>query len=201
MGPAGARGGDVTAQDAEQAIAQELDANERLLWAGVPRQGFTLRGSDAFMIPFSLMWGGFAIFWETAVVGSKAPIFFMLWGIPFVLMGLYIMFGRFFVDAWQRGATAYGITDRRVVISSGLLSRNVKSVALRTMSDVALSERRDGSGTIQFGSAPAWSQWFAGTSWPGSGAQRGPAFDMIEDAKTVYARVRSAQSDSQRAAG
>ena len=33
----------------------------------------------------------------------------MLWGIPFVLVGLYIVFGRFFVDAKQREKTCVAI--------------------------------------------------------------------------------------------
>ncbi len=70
----------------------------------------------------------------------------------------------------------------------------MKSLALRTLSDVTLTERRDGSGTITFGPTSSWSQWITDASWPGSAAQRGPAFDLIEDAKTVYERLLSAQS-------
>ena len=70
-----------------------------------------LRASDAFAIPFGLLWCGFAIFWEWSVVsGGRAPWFFELWGVPFVAVGLYLVFGRFIADAYQRGRTVYGIT-------------------------------------------------------------------------------------------
>lgn len=184
----------MTREQAEQVISKELESDERLLWSGIPKQGLVLRSSDALLIPFSLLWGGFAVVWETGVLNSQAPGFFALWGIPFVLFGLYLIVGRFFVDARQRAATAYGVTNKRVLIVSGLFTRSVKSLALRTLTDMTLSERSDGSGTISFGSSPAWGQWFANTSWPGAATQQVPAFDLIADAKAVYSQLRAAQS-------
>src|SRR5215831_14428924 len=177
-------------------ISQELDAGEKLLWAGRPRQGIFFRPSDALLIPFSLIWGGFAIFWEATALyatsrpHSDAPDFirfiFPLWGLPFVAIGLYLIFGRFFVDRAQRAKTAYGITDRRVIIRSGIFSRTTKSLNLRTLSDVTLAERSDGSGTITLGPTSGYSSWFSGTSWPAMNRQCAPCFDSLRDAKTVY---------------
>src|ERR1700750_2217056 len=117
------------------AIKQELSLQEQLLWSGRPRKGFALRPSDALTIPFSLMWGGFAIFWEVMVIKSDAPIFMKLWGVPFVLVGLYMIAGRFLFDALQRDKTAYGVTGERVIIISELFGRKVKSLNLRTLTD------------------------------------------------------------------
>jgi hypothetical protein len=184
----------MTKQEAEQVMARELEANERLLWSGVPAQGFMLRDSDALAIPFSLLWGGFAIFWEWGVVKSKAPFFFSLWGVPFVLVGLYITVGRFFVDAYQRAATAYALTDRRVLIRSGLLTQSVKSLALGGLPELSLAERADGAGTITFGPTPWGALRLAGTPWSGSRNQEAPAFEGIADARSLYNQVRAAQS-------
>jgi hypothetical protein len=145
------------------------------------------------MIPFSLLWGGFAVFWEFSVIRNGGPVFFMIWGVPFVLMGLYITIGRFFADARQRARTYYALTDQRVVIIAGLFSRQVKSLPLRTLQDITLDERGDQSGTISFGAGNAMANWFAGSGWPITGSQRPPAFELIENARQVHTRIRAAQ--------
>jgi hypothetical protein len=48
-------------------IAKHVSPNEQMLWIGRPRQGFFFRKADALLIPFSLMWGGFAFFRNASV--------------------------------------------------------------------------------------------------------------------------------------
>jgi len=175
-------------------IKAQLSPSERVLWAGQPRQGVIVRGADAFMIPFSLMWSGFIAFWELSVIKSNAPAFFVLFGIPFVLIGVYLLVGRFFVEAKQRACTFYAVTNERILIVSGILSRKVKSLNLRTLSDLSLSEGKRGDGTISFGGGSQSASIFAGSSsWPGMGAQLGPRFELITGAKSVYETIRGAQ--------
>jgi hypothetical protein len=179
--------------EARLAIETQLARGEHLIWTGRPRGGVRLQAADALMIPFSLFWAGFAVFWEMSVIGSGAPFFFVLWGIPFLLMGAYIVVGRFFFDAWRRRRTAYGLTDQRAIIVSGVFNREVKSLALRTLAEVSLSERSDRSGTITFGSTAGMAGWLGGTSWPSRGRYQPPAFEMIPDARYVYEQMREAQ--------
>jgi hypothetical protein len=158
-------------------IQRELSSKERLLWSGQPRQGIALKSSDVMAIPFSLMWGGFAIFWESSVIDSNAPFFFMLWGIPFVLVGLYMIIGRFFFDASTRRNTFYGVSNERVLIVSGIFNRQIKSLNLRTLTDLSLTEGREGEGTISFGGGSGMSSMFGGfAAWPGTSKNLGPRF-------------------------
>ena len=184
---------EITENNELQAI---LGKSEHLIWSGRPKQGLMLRPSDAYLIPFSLLWGGFALFWESTAILSGAPFFFMLWGIPFVMMGLYITVGRFFADAYMRQKTYYGLTKERVIIVSGLFQQSVKTLPLNTLADVTLSKRADGRGTITFGSGSAYAgfpAWFGSASWPNSRRPAPPAFEAIPDAPMVYEYIRDAQ--------
>jgi len=61
---------------------------ESIVWSGEPVRHRLFRGEDAFLIPFSLFWGGFAIFWEASALraaGSDAG--FAVSGLPFVAVG------------------------------------------------------------------------------------------------------------------
>ena len=153
-----------------------------------------MRGSDVFMVPFSFLWGGFALFWNVSVWAGDSPIFFRLWGLPFLAAGLYITVGRFLLDARSRAKTSYAVTSQRVLVSSGILSPTLKSLSLRTLTDVTLTQKSDGSGTITFGPSSLAASMYAGTPWPGVALP--PSFDLIPDAKRVYDIIRGAQSAS-----
>ncbi len=178
--------------DTSQVIRTELAPNERLLWSGRPGTGLRLRGSDIYMIPFSLLWAGFAFFWEASVLAGGIW-FFALWGIPFVLVGLYILFGRFLIDAWQRSKSYYGVSDQRVIIISGLFSQSVKSINLRTLGEVSVNQKADGSGTITFGSTNPMTAWYSAMPWSGTGRYLVPSFEMVPEVKRVYGLIQDAQ--------
>ena len=63
-------------------------------------------------------------------MSANAPFFFRMWGIPFVAVGLYMVFGRFFADAKQRSKTYYGVTSERVIIVSGLREPEMVAILL-----------------------------------------------------------------------
>ena len=168
-----------------------LSPGEKLLWTGKPRRGLVLRSSDIYLIPFSLLWGGFAFFWETMVIKSNGPLLFRVWGIPFVLIGIYMIIGRFFVDAWKRSNTVYGITADRIIIRSGLVGRTVKSLNIRTISDITLTQKRDGSGTISLGPSETRNNMMQGMEWPG--AKQPPRLELIDDVKEVYDKIIALQ--------
>ncbi|MGA7245652.1 MAG: hypothetical protein WBX19_20890 [Terracidiphilus sp.] len=184
-------------------IQPELLAGESLLWSGQPLRKIIFHQRDLFTIPFSLLWGGFAIFWEWGATGHfrgsasshPAPTFFTLWGIPFVLMGQYLIWGRFLYTAWKKGRTYYAVTNRRVIVVSIGFSRTLIDGYLRNLDSASLTLRSDGIGTIEFASArPALSNWSFGRSNRGNQIDidlSSLAFFDIPDARTVYQLIQS----------
>ncbi|MCX7364660.1 MAG: PH domain-containing protein [Alphaproteobacteria bacterium] len=177
-----------------QELGRELVASETLLWSGQPRQGVMLRQADFLLIPFSLLWGGFAFLWEASVIASGAPAPAAVFGLPFVAAAIYLIIGRFFIDAWQRAKTYYAVTTERVIIVSGIFSKIIKTLDLRTLGEMSLSERRDGTGSIVFGSASPL-DWLTGgmSSWPTPGARQSSRFDQVAGVRTIYDTIRTAR--------
>ncbi|OIO70179.1 MAG: hypothetical protein AUJ57_08525 [Zetaproteobacteria bacterium CG1_02_53_45] len=137
--------------DHKAVLNAELNEGETLLWSDQPRQGLFLRPSDTVMIPFSLIWGGFALMWEYEVISGDAPWLLALFGLPFVIVGLYLIAGRFFYDAKIREKTFYGITDHRIIILSGINTKQARYMPIDEIEDLYLFEKPDGSGAIVLG--------------------------------------------------
>jgi hypothetical protein len=176
-------------------IRWELAPGEQVLWSEMPRQGFVLRGGDAFGIPFSLFWAGFVSYWMYSVVTAGAPLFFLLVGSAFVLVGIYVTVGRFFVDARRRSRTFYALTNERALIVTGSFGKKVKSIELKALGDLSLSERADGWGTIALGpQAPFTWMLETNASWPGMEERLGPRFELVPRARQVYELIRSTRS-------
>jgi hypothetical protein len=115
-------------RDAANVFESYLTKDETILWMGQPNPRWLLSSGDVFLIPFSLMWGGFALFWEAGALSGGAPGFFALWGVPFVLVGQYLIWGRFIHKYLRRKNTFYALTNRRALVLNKLFSRSLKRI-------------------------------------------------------------------------
>jgi hypothetical protein len=178
-------------------LMQSIVSGEKVLWQGAPGRGIRFRRSDFFLIPFGLFFFGFAVFWETTVLstvgnaGNAPPGFtliFPVFGIPFILVGLYMVIGRFFWDAYRRKHSTYLLTNRRALIETQAFGRKLVSVNLTDLDEVGLEERRDGSGTVILGQDV---QIGFGDN---RRTKQAPRFDFIPDAQRVYKLVEEART-------
>ncbi|HEY7294894.1 MAG TPA: hypothetical protein VH916_07615, partial [Dehalococcoidia bacterium] len=109
---------------------------------------------DLYLVPFSLLWAGFALFWEVSVIRSRASVLFALWGVPFILVGVYLVAGRFFYRAWKRKRTVYAVTNWRVLALEQMCGRRLHAVSLRGLTAVSKAVHRDGRSVLRFGQQP-----------------------------------------------
>ena len=180
-------------QDAQYEHWGHLNPDEKLYWTGRPKTVIIFRSADIFMIPFSVIWCGFAIFWFTAALVSEAPFFFSAFGIPFVIIGLYFVFGRFWADSIRRANTTYGITDNRIILKYGTFSKKIESLNIRTLSDITIDEKGDGSGTITLGPTHPFYSMYQGMNWPGM--KNAPALELIPDVRKIYDLIIKLQKE------
>jgi hypothetical protein len=164
---------------AQSRLQTYLQPGERILWTGQPDPRRLVSSKDYFLIPFSLLWGGFAIVWEGGVLltmagANGAPIFFALWGIPFVVVGQFFIWGRFLVKRWDRRRTLYAVTDHRALVLRGA---SLQSMFLNNLPGVTRSARADGSGSLEFGSASPF----------GSGVWANTGMDFFSMGRSVLA--------------
>jgi hypothetical protein len=161
-----------------------LFPDEKIVWRGVPSKRLILRPIDVFLIPFSLFWAGFAIFWNTGVWASDAPLEFQLFGIPFIIMGLYVTIGRFLLDIFIRSKTNYMVSNRRVLIFKNVFSSSCISLDIYRLPGLELNQSKNGHGTIRFG--PASSIFGNGFDIWSPSLDRTPQFLEIDKVQSVY---------------
>ena len=178
----------------ESLFERDLDRGERIVWTGQPDARRMLTPADWFLIPFSLLWGGFALYWEATVLGwtgsPPAPPAFAVFGAPFVVLGLYFMIGRFFYQGWVKRNTYYALTNRRALIVRHLRGRSVDAIILDSLPSISTSVRPDGSGTIVFGPTTPFDALYGNTGL--SFFRKGvytPAFYDIPDVQVVAAQI------------
>ena len=185
------------AYQSSQRFQPYLFSGERVLWTGQPKQGLALSAKDTFLIPFSLMWGGFAIAWNAAVwlapfdsAGGDPGWFFKLWGLPFLVVGLYLIVGRFFHDAHIRKNLFYAVTDQRVLV---LRKSKITSLDIHRLPRLELSEHRDGTGTLTFEASNfgPWGGGMNGFSWWLPALSSATQFFRVDDPSRVYELIRN----------
>lgn len=135
-------------------INRELESDETPVWIGQPIPKFFSRTPLSNFL-FAIPWTAFSIFWMCGAAGFRIPefgpqMFFMLFGLPFVLIGLGLLSTPF----WERSRmkkTAYVITDHRAIIfSGGFSSTTIRSFEPSELKSTTRHEKANGTGDILF---------------------------------------------------
>ncbi len=145
--------------------------DEYILWKGKPEKGHIFHKSDIVLVPFSLFWLGFSLFWEIGAFKSSGSLFFALWGLPFVAVGVYLFVGRYIMALYLRNKTFYVVTNKKLIIKKG------NKLEIRYAKDLPPMEvqfHKNGNGTITF-----WEEVYTGRG------RRHNTFLMLENLSDV----------------
>jgi hypothetical protein len=175
--------------DPAEAIRPHLLPGEHVLWTGRPNPLRLLNANDAFMVPFSVLWASLTTPWALGALVNGELSVSLLWALPFALLGQYMLWGRFVAKWWGRRRTVYAVTDRRILSARG---GYLESLPMGQLPATSYSTRRDGSGTITFGSPSGASRQLedSGMEWLSRRSAPGVlAFRDIPDVERVHLLV------------
>ena len=148
---------DVGTLPAELVVTQHLLPGERVLWADRPVPGIRLSPSDAVLVPFALLWTAVVVLWEVLALRILGDIDggvpFAIFGLPFLLVGLYLVAGRLVVNALRKRHLLYAVTDQRVLVLREGERPRYRAVSVDDLGAPSATRRPDGRGTVRFGGA------------------------------------------------
>lgn len=121
-------------------------AGESILWRGKPEKGNIFTKRELILLPFSLMVCGFSLFWEFMAL-QTGQLFPIIWGLPIVGIGIYMLVGRYIQSAYLRNKTFYVITNKKILIKRG---NRITMHDSRDLPPMEVEIHRNGNGTILF---------------------------------------------------
>jgi hypothetical protein len=140
----------------DELLRKTLLRHERVLWLGQPKKTALFTREDMLLIPFSCLWGGFAIYWELTLLwgrdesGQGAPMFFIIMALPFAVFGFYTILGRFIYKLWAKKNTYYAITNKRIIVINKTKA-SLQATDIRSIPSIGKTISSNGIGTVKFG--------------------------------------------------
>jgi hypothetical protein len=189
-----------------------LEEGEEILWQGQPDAHVEYRQLISGTSLFGAFFAGFAIFWVSMAmfitsgmndaVGRGIATVFPLFGLPFIAVGLYMVAGRLFWDAYQRRHTHYTLTNRAAFIATDIRGkRSLERHEITARNPLTLQE--DTPGTVWFASVIHQRRRRAvqaGRSGLRSGqrvaTEEAIGFRRIPEARRVFALMRTVQAEA-----
>ena len=159
-----------------------IGPGDRVLWKGKPEKGITVRPEQLALIPFGLFFTVFAIFWISIAMQSGA---FAIFGVPFVLIGLYMLGGGFIVNEHMKKSTAYVITDKAIIRKRG---SRVDVWYSKDLNNMQVYYHKNGTTSFIFSSVPGNDVCRRGERVTSYGIEN------IRDAKDVSEAIRQLKS-------
>jgi len=117
-----------------------LEEGEKLLWEGAPATGLRFSGTGLALSLFGVFFFGFSMFWVGLASNTGGGFIATLFGLPFVLVGLWLVAGHWFYDSYKRKRSRYALTSQRALIARTVFGRRMESYPIDRFSPIMLVE-------------------------------------------------------------
>ncbi len=134
-------------RDLRAELSPYLHKDEEILWMGQPYTT-TKYKPNPFLLIFMLVWTGFAVFWTVAA--STAGGLFGLFGLPFLAVGIGMLYMATIGGKKRMQNTVYAVTDRRAIILTNGRSTNMTEYIFSRLPSISLEQVQGTTGTIRF---------------------------------------------------
>ncbi len=147
---------DNNSYDLQLQIKPYLDVSEDILWCDKPVKKFVFTANDIFTTLFGVVWLAFSLFWVIsafyATGRSDATMLkiFPFFGMPFVLVGLYLLFFRHIFSAIKRKNMIYALTNKRALVVHTGKRQYVQEYRYEDISNIQIKCSDDDVGSIFF---------------------------------------------------
>lgn len=131
-------------------VNQYLTGDEYILWKGKPEKGGSFSPQNIGLLVFSIFWLGFSLFWESAIFSSDAPFIMKLFGLPFIAIGVYLLYNSLFRSKALRNKTFYVVTNKKLIIKA---DSNIRMYNAADLPPMQIQMHKNGNGTILFRNA------------------------------------------------
>lgn len=136
----------VEAENIEYLFRGYLNAGEVIQWSGKPK-----RNPKFLQLPltaFGLIFLSFSVFWT--IMASKMAGLMALFGIPFIIVGTFLVFGKKLRSKTVNPQIYYAVTDERILILNHGAQDHLVQVNINRLTNVVLTPSIDNTSSITF---------------------------------------------------
>ncbi len=146
---------------------------------------------------FAVPWTAFSLFWESMAIrqflSARQPgwggMVAVLWGVPFVVIGLGMMGAPFW--AWRQAKRSVWIltNQRLALVTQGRRAMTIRSIYPDDILQIVRTEHEDGTGTLKL-------EYQATRDSDGDRKERNDIIAGVADVRGVEALIRSLKAEA-----
>ena len=170
-----------------------LAAGEAILWRGKPKKSAFIASRSLTLMPIAVVWLILDLGFISNMFGVGGMNYFLIPFFALHLMPVWIWLGSTLTAGKRWKNTMYYVTNRRIIIQSGFLAVNEKSLFYKDMANaqlrIGLMDKLFGTGSILLDNG--YYDYHRRRNYPGT------KLEHLEDAQSAYNRIQKTILDIQ----